>query len=114
MDAMESIKTEAREAINDELAHHRDGASWAHPAEWDEAVERIVARIESAADDMDPDPWAIGKSVEHAVFRGVYGLGVVIDRTETDGELHTVKVRWPDLSGAVEAYSPRELRAADR
>lgn len=49
---LESIKTEAREAINDELGGVRlivndRGLG----STWDAAVERIVARIESAATD---------------------------------------------------------------
>jgi len=120
MDAMEAIKTEARAAITEELrdahllaAEHTNTEN-TEQADWDAAVERIVARIESAADDMDPQPFAIGSAVEHVARASMYGPGIVTDRLEADGELHTVKVRWPDLRNVRGVYSPRELTQADR
>lgn len=56
--------------------------------------------------DHDPRPFAVGKAVSHRELASL--RGEVIKRVESDGELHSVWVRW-DRGGEALAYSPREL-----
>lgn len=59
-------------------------------------------------DDLDPSPWPAGAPVR--LTRGDASLapGSIVRAVESDGEVHTVWVRWPGHPGDV-AYSPREL-----
>lgn len=70
-------------------------------------AEEIDVAYSAYMSDDDPAMFVVGRKVEHRENAGTYGT--VITRTETDGELHTVGVRWrPELG--VLPYSPRELR----
>lgn len=68
-------------------------------------VERVYT--EYMRRDIDV-PFAIRSRVEHRVANLT---GLVVDRREAQGELHSVLVRWDDTPGGAEWYSPRELVA---
>lgn len=53
-------------------------------------------------------PFAIHGRVQHRIATLT---GSVVDRRETQGELHSVLVRWDGEPGGPEWYSPRELLA---
>lgn len=94
------IADEARAAITDELVDFRDFRTLLVPtvdrlAKWDAAVERIVERIERAAE-PEVHPFAIGQNVEHALFPQTYGVGVVKGYDDDSG---MVLVRWAELRG---------------
>lgn len=74
-----------------------------------DAVEVLNVIDEAAAEfdtDTSPEPFAVGRRVEHPLDRGVFGH--VTRRVVSDeGELHTVWVSWPN--GSAIPYSPRQL-----
>jgi hypothetical protein len=59
--------------------------------------------------DLDPTPFAKGARVKQGSDGEALGAGTVLDRRETEGELHSVLVRWPETPESPEWRHPREL-----
>lgn len=66
----------------------------------------LVAKAYEDWLNADPVPFAVGKPVTRR--NSTSRRGKVIRRVETDGELHTVVVKWDSQIGEYH-YSPREL-----
>lgn len=75
----------------------------------EQLTDVAVACADAILGEPDPEPTdlRIGASVVKVGARGIRLHGTVLAMMSTDGELHTVRVRWPD--GFVWLYHPTEL-----
>lgn len=66
--------------------------------------------VAMATDDLEPGPWPVGAPVRMASgYDAHLAPGHVVRAVETDGEVHTVLVKWPNVPGGAMTHSPREL-----
>lgn len=72
----------------------------------DDTVEQFGAQV-VGGNAGRPVPFAVDTQVDLA-DRSATSIGVVVKRLESEGQLHTIGVRW-EPTGAVELYSPAEL-----